>query len=128
MPYVAEGALARPEGMGYAGTGGAESPAPLFRAGEAYEETIEVNGHIIDGLAGVEISEDGKRLILRDIIIYPRGEDIPNRVGGARMRRWLRDVCEKARAEGFEEVQVIGQRAEHSTSANPGMNINQVIY
>ena len=96
----------------------------IFRKGELYEDFIEVDGHRIEALAEIEI--DGDRLILRDIAIYSNEGDIPNRIGASAMKKWLDSVKEAARSQGFKQVQIIGQRAQHSTSANPGSIIDRI--
>ena len=98
--------------------------ASIFRNGELYENFIEVDGHRIEALAEIEI--DGDRLILRDIAIYSNEGDIPNKIGASAMKEWLGSIKEAARGQGFKQVQIIGQRAQHSTSANPGSIINRI--
>lgn len=88
-----------------------------------YEDFIEVDGHRIEALAEVEIV--GDKLILKDLAIYSNEGDIPNKIGPAVMKKWLVKVKELARNQGFKQLQIIGQRAQHSTSANPGSLINR---
>ena len=99
------------------------SSTKIFKTGDLYESFIEFNGHRVELLA--EIETDGTRLILKDIVIYSNEGDIPNEVGLVELRTWLNVVKEEARAQGFTVLQIIGQRAEHSTSANPGSIINR---
>ena len=41
--------------------------------------------------------------------------------------RWLDVVKKQAQNQGFKELQIIAQRAEHSTSANPRHVIKKII-
>ena len=89
-----------------------------FRAGELFEDSIQVDGHRINALAEVEI--EGEQLILKDIAVYADGGDIPNQIGSRALTTWLRTIKEWAKHQGFKELHILAQRAEHSTSANPG--------
>ena len=40
------------------------------------------------------------------------------------MKKWLAKVKELARNQGFKQLQIIGQRAQHSTFANHSSLIN----
>ena len=90
-----------------------------------YEDSIDVDGHRIDALAEVEV--EGDRLILKDLAIYSNEGDIPNQIGASEFKTWLNTVKEQAKNQGFKELQIIAQRAEHSTSANPCLVINKII-
>lgn len=70
---------------------------------------------------------DGDRLILKDVAIYSNEGDIPNQIGANEFKTWLDAIKKQAKSQGFKELQIIAQRAEHSTSANPGHIINKVI-
>ena len=83
-----------------------------------------VNGHRIDAIAEIEVH--GERLILKDMAMYSNEGDIPNQIGTGEIFKWLKDVKKQARNQGFKELQIIAQRAEHSTSANPGHIIDRV--
>lgn len=96
-----------------------------FKTGDLYEDSIDVDGHRIDALAEVEV--EGDRLILKDLAIYSNEGDIPNQIGASEFKTWLNTVKEQAKNQGFKELQIIAQRAEHSTSANPGHVINKII-
>ena len=102
-----------------------ESELPLFRDVDMYEDAMMVNGHVIDALAEVRISEDGRRVILDSVTIYARDGDIPNEVGSAAFMRWMKKIREKAKKEGFQELEFNGERVLHSTSANPGREIHR---
>ncbi len=110
------------------GSDGKEVPGKdskiTFRAGDLYENSINVNGIQIDALAEIEI--EGNRLILRDLAIYSNQGDIPNQIGVSEFKKWLKAIKEDAGNQGFKELQIIGQRVQHSTSANPGSIINRV--
>ena len=102
-----------------------ESELPLFRDVDMYEETMVVNGHVIDALAEVHVVKDGKRLFLDSVTIYARDGDIPNEVGASAFMRWLKKIRGKAKKEGFQELEFRAERALHSTSANPGRKIDR---
>ena len=90
-----------------------------------YDDSIDVDGHRIDALAEVEV--EGDRLILKNLPIYSNEGDIPNQIGASEFKTWLNTVKEQAKNQGFKELQIIAQRAEHSTSANPWHVINKII-
>ena len=101
-----------------------KNQANTFTAGELFEEHITLDdGTDIGALAEVEIH--GKKLILKDISIYSNKGDIAGEVGPSLFNSWLRKVKFKASNQGFSELQIIGMRALHSTSANPGRNIDK---
>ena len=110
------------DGTGSVDDGLKGGKTPTFRAGVLYEDSIVVDNHTIETLAEVEI--DGDRLILKDIVIYSTEGDIPNEIGFSKFKSWLNVIKELAKDQGFNQLQIIGQRAQHSTSANPGSIIN----
>ena len=97
----------------------------LFINGGLYEESIQVNGITIDVAAEVEIN--GNFLVLRDICIYARQGDMPNSVGMVFFKTMLKRIVAQARLAGYSTLRIVGQRALHSTSANPGMLIDRII-
>jgi len=52
--------------------------------------------------------------------------DIPNKIGASAMKKWLMTVKTDAKNQGYKQIQIIGQRAQHSTSANPGSVIDRI--
>lgn len=100
------------------------SALSLVPGGIAFGAVTVTAGGAIDAIAEVEI--DGKRLTLKDLAIYSNEGDIPNEIGYSEFKKWLNAVKNQAREQGFEELQLTGQRAEHSISANPGSIINRV--
>ena len=107
-----------------AGDGGENNFRSKYNAGELYESHIIYNEHRIDAIAEIEIHKD--RLILKDMAMYSNEGDIPNQIGIGALSKWLKDVKNQARSQGFRELQIIAQRAEHSTSANPGHVIDKI--
>ena len=107
-----------------AGDGGTGKLKSEYKTGDLYESYIMVNGHRIDAIAEIEVH--GERLILKDMAMYSNEGDIPNQIGTGEIFKWLKDVKKQARNQGFKELQIIAQRAEHSTSANPGHIIDRV--
>lgn len=97
----------------------------LFINGGLYEESIQVNGITIDVVAEVEIN--GNFLVLRDICIYARQGDMPNSVGMVFFKTMLKRIVAQAKLAGYSTLRIVGQRALHSTSANPGMLIDRII-
>ena len=98
------------------------SEKPKFVRGELYEQSIEVNGIKIDALAEVEI--EGKKLILKDLAVYSNQGNIPNQIGASEFVKWLNSIKHQAQSDGFEELYIRGKRAQNSTSATPGKEIN----
>ena len=98
------------------------SEEPKFVRGELYEQSIEVNGIKIDALAEVEI--EGKKLILKDLAVYSNQGNIPNQIGASEFVKWLNSIKHQAQSDGFEELYIRGKRAQNSTSATPGKEIN----
>lgn len=96
----------------------------VFKDGNLYEDSIKIGEHKIDAIAEVEI--DGDRLTLKDVAIYSNEGDIPNQIGVNEFMKWLDVVKKQAQSQGFKELQIIAQRAEHSTSANPGHVIKKL--
>ena len=91
----------------------------------AYLLTVEVKGIVVEAMA--EIETVGKSLRFNNITIYSQQGDVPNQIGPLVFFRWARMLKKQAKEQGFEEIQFHGQRAAHSTSANPGMMIDQII-
>lgn len=89
-----------------------------------YEDSIVVGNYTVEALAEIEIDGDG--LILKDITIYPIGEELPNEIGLREFKSCLNVIKQQAKNQGFNQLQIIGQRAQHSTSANPGSIINRI--
>lgn len=89
-----------------------------------YEDSVVVGNHTIEALAEVEI--DGNRLILKDIAIYSTEGNIPNEIGFVEFKSWQNFIKKQAKDQGFNQLQIIGQRAQHSTSANLGSKINSI--
>lgn len=52
--------------------------------------------------------------------------NIPNEIGFVEFKSWLNFIKKQAKDQGFNQLQIIGQRAQHSTSANPGSKINRI--
>ena len=107
------------------GGGTGESGEKAFVDGELFEAHIEKDGVGIDALAEVHV--DGKRLVLKDIVIYTNSGDMPNEIGTKPFLKWLNSIKQQASNQGFEELQIIGQRVQNSTSANPGSIINRIM-
>ncbi len=97
---------------------------PSLKNGELFENYIEKDGIKVGALAEVEVN--GNRVILKDVSIYSNKGDVPNQVGVSEMKAWINSTKMLAKEQGFTELQIIGQRAEHSTSANPGNIINRI--
>lgn len=72
-----------------------------------------------------EIAVTGRKGTV-DIKVSNEG-DIPNQIGVSEFIKWLNAVKEQAQSQGFKELQIIVQRVEHSTSANPGHVVNKII-
>ena len=96
-----------------------------LKPGDLYETYTMVNGHRIDALAEVEVV--GDRIILKDIAVYSNEGDIPNKIGLGPIMDWFKNENVKFKNLGFKEIQLIAKRAKHSTSANPGHDINIVL-
>ena len=107
----------------FAGDGG-EDLRSKYNSGDLYESHIIVDGHRVDAIAEIEIH--GERLVLKDMAMYSNEGDIPNQIGTSALKKWLKDVKNQAQSQGFKELQITAQRAEHSTSANPGHVINKL--
>ena len=73
-----------------------------------------------------EVHIDGKRLILKDIEIYADTRDVSNQVGTLKLGRWFKNILNQASEEGFDELQMIGQRVQNSTSTNHGHINNHI--
>ncbi len=54
-------------------------------------------------------------------------ENVPNKIGIVVLEHLIKKITVEAKQQGFNELQIIAERAEHSTSANPGHKINQII-
>ncbi|HKY30183.1 MAG TPA: hypothetical protein VJM12_19795 [Pyrinomonadaceae bacterium] len=63
--------------------------------------------------------------MLKDIAIYGRGEPLKGLT--REMLAATSQLKDEARALGFKELQIIGERALTSTSANPGHAVNVTI-
>lgn len=49
------------------------------------------------------------------------------KIGVDKFIKWLDAVKKQAQSQGFKELQIIAQRVEHFTSANPGHIVNRII-
>ena len=92
--------------------------------GQTFERSIQTSKGPVDVLA--EIVVEGDKLILKDIVIYGRGSQpltgLTRDILAARSQ-----LAAEAKAMGFKQLQIIGMRAQTSTSANPGHAVNILI-
>jgi RHS repeat-associated protein len=92
--------------------------------GDIFERTIQTPKGPVDVLA--EIVVEGDKLILKDIAIFGRQAQpltgLTKEILRARSR-----LIQEAKALGFKELQIIGQRVMTSTSRNPGHPVNVTI-
>ena len=97
--------------------GGNGNPTPSPQTGSLFERTFQTPKGPVGFLAEVEVS--GKTLHLKDVVIYGEGSTpltgLMNEVLAARTH-----LINEARAMGFEQLRITGQRVESSSSANPG--------
>jgi RHS repeat-associated protein len=106
--------------------GGSRTVAGVTRpiTGQIFERTLQTSKGPVDILA--EVVVEGDKLVLKDIAIYGRGSQP---LTGLTREIWaaMSQLKSEARALGFTELQIIGQRALTSTSKNPGHVVNVTI-
>jgi hypothetical protein len=91
---------------------------------ELLERTFQTPRGPIDFLA--EIVVEGKTVILRSVVVYPRGSS--KLTGLTRETLAARtQLKNEAKAWGFEKLRITGQRVQSSSSANPGHAIDITI-
>lgn len=94
---------------------------PVFKAGELFEDSIEVNGIHVGLLAETEIV--GDTVTLKNIAIYSDQGDVPNQIGMGPMIKWSKKLKKVGAAQGFKMIKVEGFRVPNSSSANPGREV-----
>ncbi|HOV26731.1 MAG TPA: hypothetical protein PK566_10295 [Pseudobacteroides sp.] len=86
---------------------------------------VTKKGVEVSGLAEVEIN--GTKLILKHVVVYPKGDEIKNVVGARDILQWQKQVSKMAKQQGFTELRIQGIRMPNSTSAKPGKVVNYSI-
>jgi hypothetical protein len=82
---------------------------------------------IIDFLADIELLEGKTILHVKDVTIYPRSKSELKGLVIHEMLKLKTELIDAAYQLGFKGLRITGQRAEHSTSANPGYVIDRLI-
>ena len=98
---------------------------PAFKAGELFEDSIEVNGIHVSLLAETEI--DGDTVTLKNIAIYSDQGDVPNQIGSEVFFAWRRKLRKAGKQQKFKLIKGEGIRVPNSSSVNPGHEINFTI-
>ena len=98
---------------------------PVFKAGELFEDSIEVNGIHVGLLAETEI--DGNTVTLKDIAIYSDQGDVPNEIGSEVFFAWRRKLRKAGKQQKFKLIKGEGIRVPNSSSVNPGHEISFTI-
>ena len=91
--------------------------------GEIIGEFLTKYG-IVDFLADIELLEKRTILHVKDVIIYPRSQTALKGLISREMFKLRSEIIDAARQLGFKGIRITGQRAEHSTSANPGHSVD----
>ncbi len=91
------------------------------KTGELFERTFHTSKGPVDLLAETVVV--GDTLILKDIVVFGRSES--RLTGLAKEALAARtQLIEEAKALGFKELKIIGQRVASCSSANPGHTID----
>jgi len=95
----------------------AENVPVVPTTGDLFERTFPTSKGSVDFLA--EVVFEGNTLILRDVVVFGRS---PSNLSGLAREAFAArtQLIEEAKALGFQNLRITGQRISSSSSGNPG--------
>jgi hypothetical protein len=103
----------------------AATPAVPFKSGDIIYKAYQTPAGTVEMMAEVEIQ--GSTLHLKNLAVYPKGTQGQLAVGMKEVLRMRKQLMDEAKALGFDELRLSGQRVESSSSANPGKMVDETI-